>query len=124
MDPKHSQLDNDTNKSKKTPTRRTLTPAAKAAQVEASRKYRWKRRQILKEPGEKSDAYVEGVKNAQQRYRTKNSKYLAFKQRLRRQEAYIAKYGADAYHERSQRQQARAEAAWALQAAGACNNHF
>ncbi|KAK7053875.1 hypothetical protein R3P38DRAFT_2761588 [Favolaschia claudopus] len=125
-------MDNGGNSSQKGQARRTLSPAAKAAQLEASRKYRWKnedalrekarirmaaRRQAIKDAGEKSDAYAEGVKTAHQKYRAKNSRYLAFKQRLRRQEAYIAKYGAEAYQDRSARDQARAEAARVVQGA-------
>ncbi|KAK6968965.1 hypothetical protein R3P38DRAFT_3244291 [Favolaschia claudopus] len=81
-------------------------------------------RQAIKDSGERSDANAESVKKAHQAYRNKNARYLAFKQRLRRQEAYIQKYGAEAYHERSVREQARAEAAQLLQATAAFAQTF
>ncbi|KAK7050120.1 hypothetical protein R3P38DRAFT_2763170 [Favolaschia claudopus] len=121
-----------TKQAEKSQTSRQLTPAAKAARLDASRKYRWKneeilrekartrmaaRRQAMKDSTGVSEAYAEGVKKAHETYRNKQRKYLAFKQRLRRQEAYIAKYGAEAYHTRAAQDQARAEAALVMQAA-------
>ncbi|KAK7015058.1 hypothetical protein R3P38DRAFT_3205089 [Favolaschia claudopus] len=127
-DSKHLHLDSAAKQAKKPPIKRQLTPATKAARLEASRKYRWNNEDVLREKARMrmaalkesegtSHASAESVKKAHKNYREKNGKFLAFKQRLRRQEAYIAKYGAEAYHVRAAREQARAEAAMTMQVA-------
>ncbi|KAJ7796128.1 hypothetical protein B0H14DRAFT_2620220 [Mycena olivaceomarginata] len=65
------------------------------------------RRKAIKDSGEVSEEYANRVKEAHAR----KAKYLAFKQRLRRQEAFIAKHGNEAYRERTARENARAAAA-------------
>ncbi|KAJ7872364.1 hypothetical protein B0H14DRAFT_3439044 [Mycena olivaceomarginata] len=118
-------------KRKKHQGRRSDNPAAKAARCEADRNYRWKneeelrekarvrmaaRRAAIKEEGQ-SEEYAAGVKKAHATYRAKQSKLLAFKQRLRRQKAFIAKYGQQAYLNRIAAERARDDAAWAAKLA-------
>ncbi|KAJ7797033.1 hypothetical protein B0H14DRAFT_2619399 [Mycena olivaceomarginata] len=107
---------------KKSRNRRPPSAFAKAAHLETSRKYQWNneeklreksrirmaaRRKAIKDSGEVSEEYANRVKEAHAR----KAKYLAFKQRLRRQEAFIAKHGNEAYRERTARENARAAAA-------------
>ncbi|KAJ7201968.1 hypothetical protein B0H12DRAFT_1244102 [Mycena haematopus] len=69
-------------------------------------------RDAIKASGEVSEEHAAAVKNAHANYRAKHREHLAFKQRLRRQKAYIAKYGEQAYRDRIAGEQARADAAW------------
>ncbi|KAJ7019710.1 hypothetical protein C8F04DRAFT_1197420 [Mycena alexandri] len=107
---------------KQSGTRRRKSTAAKAAHAEASRKYREKHedelrerarirmaqhRAAIKATGEVSEERAAGIKNAHATRRD----FLAFKQRLRRQEAFLAKHGQDAYRARCARERAKADAA-------------
>ncbi|KAJ7851557.1 hypothetical protein B0H13DRAFT_1905090 [Mycena leptocephala] len=98
---------------------------ARAARVEASRKYRWKNEEELrekaqirmaakaiKERGSVSQKEADSIKNAHTTYRSKKRELLAFKQRVRRQDAFIAKHGHQAHQDRLARQRAREDAEW------------
>ncbi|KAF8210751.1 hypothetical protein K438DRAFT_1752526 [Mycena galopus ATCC 62051] len=115
-------------------TRPTLSPAAKAARLEASRKYHWKCCQAIKDSGDVSAKAATCTKEAHARYRAKceqnlgfmyysdtnserrKAKYLDFKQRLRCQEAFIAKHGQEAYCQRLDQMRVRKDAVWAEKA--------
>ncbi|KAJ7364788.1 hypothetical protein DFH08DRAFT_799103 [Mycena albidolilacea] len=77
------------------------------------------RRQAIKASGEVSEEHSIRVKAAHAKYRAKNAKFLAFKQRLRRQEAFIAKYGVEAHRKRIASETAKGHAAEIVQAAAA-----
>ncbi|KAF8142332.1 hypothetical protein K438DRAFT_1784873 [Mycena galopus ATCC 62051] len=69
------------------------------------------RRRAIKDSGEVSQEHADHVKQAH----TTKGEYLAFKQRLHRQQAFIAKHGNEAYRARTTRETARADARWAEQ---------
>ncbi|KAJ7848833.1 hypothetical protein B0H14DRAFT_3452874 [Mycena olivaceomarginata] len=71
------------------------------------------RRAAIKAEDQVSEEYAARVKKAHATYRAKQSKLLAFKQRLRRQSAFIAKYGKQSYLDRIAAERARDDAAWA-----------
>ncbi|KAJ7342700.1 hypothetical protein DFH08DRAFT_811044 [Mycena albidolilacea] len=115
---------------KTTTKRRQPSAARKAAQLEAGQNYRWRhedelrekakvrmavRRQAIKASGEVSEEHSIRVKAAH----AKNAKFLAFKQRLHRQEAFIAKYGVEAHRKRIAGETAKGHAAEIVQAAAA-----
>ncbi|KAJ7718099.1 hypothetical protein B0H14DRAFT_3521802 [Mycena olivaceomarginata] len=60
-----------------------------------------------------SEEYAARIKKAHTTYRAKQSKLLAFKQRLRRQNAFIANYGKQSYLDHIAAERARDNAAWA-----------
>ncbi|KAJ7178450.1 hypothetical protein C8R43DRAFT_1117838 [Mycena crocata] len=96
-------------KGKVTPTRSEYT---RAAHREAAAKYRWKYRKNIREQELYDNDHVVRRKEADRKYRTKQADLLAFKQRRRRQDAYITKYGQDAYQERIRREGAARDAKW------------
>ncbi|KAJ7144561.1 hypothetical protein C8R44DRAFT_865468 [Mycena epipterygia] len=104
-----------------------LSKSDRAARREASQKYRWKnedklrekarlrmaaRREAVKNQEDLLEGHVNRVKEHQATYRKKHADMLAFKQKRRRQEAFIAKYGREAFHERLHKEQAAADAKW------------
>ncbi|KAJ7876166.1 hypothetical protein B0H14DRAFT_3436819 [Mycena olivaceomarginata] len=117
---------------KKSSSRRSDTPVAKAARHESSRNYRWKneeehrekariqmakRRAVMKAEGYVSEEHTISTKEAHTAYRAKNRELLASKARVRRQNAFIAKYGIQAHRDRIAKERAREDAAWQLQLA-------
>ncbi|KAJ7788724.1 hypothetical protein B0H14DRAFT_2627986 [Mycena olivaceomarginata] len=118
IDPKLSQ-DESSQKAKSSPKRLKSSVVAKVTHREACRKYRWKRRQAIKDAGCVSEEAAACTKAAHARYRAKKRKYLAFQQRLRRQETFIAKHGVQAHRERLAQNTSREDAAWAAQLAEA-----
>ncbi|KAJ7801213.1 hypothetical protein B0H14DRAFT_3489903 [Mycena olivaceomarginata] len=104
-------------KRKKAPNQPELAAVRKAARLEATRKHRWENEEPLREKaraikasGCVSEEQAERTKKAHATYRAKHQAHLAFKQRLRRQEAFIAKHGIEAYRERIAAETARANA--------------
>ncbi|KAJ7805264.1 hypothetical protein B0H14DRAFT_2611520 [Mycena olivaceomarginata] len=106
--------------------------AVKAARRDASRTYRWKNEEVLREKarvrmaahrasitaeGQVSEDYAAGVKQAHTNYRSKHRDLLACKARLRRQNAFVAKHGWQALLDRIAKERARADAAWEAQQA-------
>ncbi|KAJ6488919.1 hypothetical protein C8R45DRAFT_929626 [Mycena sanguinolenta] len=75
--------------------------------------------QAVKDAGGMSDEAAAHAKATQAKYRAKKRDYLAFKQRLRRHEAYITKHGVKAHHERLVRERSRQDAVDAAVAAEA-----
>ncbi|KAJ7154822.1 hypothetical protein C8R46DRAFT_1041794 [Mycena filopes] len=69
------------------------------------------RRAGMKAEGVVSDSHAAGVKLANATYRARHRDLLAFKQRQRRQDAFISKYGRQAYQDRLAREKAKADAA-------------
>ncbi|KAJ7262796.1 hypothetical protein B0H12DRAFT_1069222 [Mycena haematopus] len=70
------------------------------------------RRQAMKMSGAVSDETAASIKQAHANYRAKNAKFLASKQRLRRQNAFIATHGVDAHRARMAAERAKEDAAW------------
>ncbi|KAJ6568324.1 hypothetical protein DFH09DRAFT_1080713 [Mycena vulgaris] len=93
---------------------RTHSAVTQEAHRQASAKYRWNYRKHIQEQGLIDEAYLGHTRGADQKYRTKNAELIAFKQRRRRQDAYIAKHGQQAYLVRCAQQQAASDAKWEL----------
>ncbi|KAJ7457526.1 hypothetical protein B0H11DRAFT_2243284 [Mycena galericulata] len=94
--------------------------AAAIAHRRAATTYRWnhaeelrgkarvrmaKRRQMLKEQEVLDEKPIQRAREADKKYRIKNAELLAFKQRRRRQEAYVSKHGRQAFLDRCVREQ-------------------
>ncbi|KAJ7302569.1 hypothetical protein DFH08DRAFT_977699 [Mycena albidolilacea] len=74
-------------------------------------------RASIRAEGQVSDDYAAGIKQAHTNYRSKHRELLAFKARLRRQTAFVAKHGREALLDRIAKERARADAAWEAQQA-------
>ncbi|KAJ7936117.1 hypothetical protein B0H13DRAFT_2304191 [Mycena leptocephala] len=111
----------------KSQTRKIPSEARKLSQREASAKYRWKNEEELREKARirmanrclkvKQEEFVDEdlaarTKLAHANYRKKHAGLLAFKQRVRRQEAFIAKHGLRAHQDRIAKQRAAEDAAF------------
>ncbi|KAJ7485480.1 hypothetical protein FB451DRAFT_1168742 [Mycena latifolia] len=109
-----------------------LSAAQMAARREAADRYRWKNegdlrvkarirmrahRQAVKDTQALHEDYCSKKLHADTAYHKKHSKMLAFKQRIRRQNAFIEKHGQQAFSDRIARQQAAEDAAWYRKAA-------
>ncbi|KAJ7796850.1 hypothetical protein B0H14DRAFT_2619515 [Mycena olivaceomarginata] len=76
-----------------------------------------RRRTAMKAEEYASEEHAVSVKDAHAAYRVKNREILAFKARVRRQNAFIAKHGIQAHHDRIAKERASADAAWQAQLA-------
>ncbi|KAJ7715370.1 hypothetical protein B0H14DRAFT_3522647 [Mycena olivaceomarginata] len=120
VEPHRSALrDKSSQKAKLSPKRLKSSVVAKVAHREACQKYRWKHRQAIKDAGCVSEEAAACTKAAHARYRAKKREYLAFQQRLRRQEIFITKHGVQAHRERLAQNRSHEDAAWAAQLAKA-----
>ncbi|KAJ6542682.1 hypothetical protein B0H19DRAFT_1171445 [Mycena capillaripes] len=76
-------------------------------------------RQRLRDEDPDREARKERARASDKKYRAKQANFIAFKQRVRRQNAYIEKHGAQAYRDRCAREDKAAAVAKALEEAAA-----